>query len=84
MSGYIGRDEDGTLYTFDLWCEFAGWDGGTIHDALRAFRGLPLHEKDRFCGMLSDAIDKDQLKDLASGWAAEFTRARLGKMEIIR
>lgn len=75
MSGY---DESGKIYTFDLWCMFAGWDGGTIHDALRAFEDMPMHKKDEFCGMLIEAIDKDRLKDLASGWAVRFTRMRLG------
>lgn len=77
-TSYVGWDADGKCYTFDLWCMFAGWDGGTIHEALCYFKGMPMARKDAFCGMLMDAIDKGQLKDLECGWASRFTRLRLG------
>ena len=76
--GYSGWDKNGQCYTFDLWCMFAGWDGGTIHEAIEYFKHMPKDRQDHFCSMLIDAIDHDQLKDLASGWATKFTRARLG------
>lgn len=75
---YASWDENGKCFTFDLWCMFAGWDGGTIHEALRYFIDMPKERQDAFCSMLLDAIDHDQLKDLESGWATKFTRARLG------
>lgn len=71
-------DENGQAYTFDLWCLWRGWDGGTIHEAFRYFRQMPMHEKDSFCGFLVDAISKGQVKDLENGFAAQFTRLRLG------
>ena len=75
---YAGWDENGKAYTFDLWCMWAGWDGGTIHEAFRYFKDMPMVKKDEFCGFLIKAIDNDQLKDLENGFAVQFTRLRLG------
>ncbi len=33
----------------ELYCSFAGWQGGTIHQALQDFAIRPLPEKDKFC-----------------------------------
>jgi hypothetical protein len=38
----------------ELYCEFAGWKGGTIHGALLDFKNRPLDEMDRFCGTVVD------------------------------
>lgn len=35
-------------------------------------------EEDRFCGALADAVGHGQIKDLENGFAAQFTRLRLG------
>jgi hypothetical protein len=75
---YVGWDRDGKAFTFDLWCMWAGWDGGTIHEAFRYFADMPTKRQDSFCGFLVDAIDNDQVKDLGNGFAAKFTRIRLG------
>ena len=71
-------DGNGKAYTFDVWRLWAGWDGGTIHDALEDFSNRPMAEKDSFCNFLMNHLDHDQLKDLESGWASRFFRARLG------
>lgn len=39
-----------------LWCRFAGWQGGTLADAERAFKDLPMAQKDRFCGVLVENL----------------------------
>jgi hypothetical protein len=75
---YQGWDENGRAYTFDIWCMWAGWDGGTIHDAFRYFVDMPNDAQDRFCTYLIKCIDNNQVRDLENGFAAEFTRIRLG------
>ena len=75
---YSGWDKDGRAYTFDIWCMWAGWDGGTIHEAFRYFAELPIGRQDEFCGFLIKCIDNDEVKDLENGYAAQFTRIRLG------
>jgi hypothetical protein len=75
---YAGWDEDDRAYTFDIWCMWAGWDGGTIHEAFRCFRDMPKATQDRFCTYLIKCIDNNQVKDLENGFAVEFTRIRLG------
>lgn len=78
MSNYAGWDKNGQIYTFDFWCMRMGWDGGTIHEAFRYFQKMPMHEKDSFCGALADAVGNGQIKDLENGFAAQFTKMRLG------
>lgn len=75
---YCGWDENGKAYTFDLWCMWAGWDGGTIHEAFRYFKDMPMSKKDEFCSFLINALDHNQIKDLENGFASQFTRMRLG------
>jgi hypothetical protein len=72
-------DDNGRIYTFDLFRMYAGWDGGTIHDAIRYFKDQTKPWQDGFCTMLMRYVDADLLKDLESGWAREFTRARIGR-----
>lgn len=76
--GIIGWTDKGQLDTLDFWCLYAGWDGGTIHDAFRAFASWPMREKDAFCSALIKAIDAGHINDLENGFAATFTRLRLG------
>ncbi len=44
------------LTAMDFWCAFAGWQGGTIHDAIFDFKALTDTDRDRFCGWLVDNI----------------------------
>ena len=61
------------MYVLDMWSDFRGHTGGTIHEALREFATLPLTEKDRFCGRLADAT-----RDLLDPeHAVEFMRLRM-------
>lgn len=46
------------MTVMDLWCKFRGQQGGTIHATIREFRELPIHEKDRFCGILVDNLQE--------------------------
>jgi hypothetical protein len=40
----------------DVWLAFRGYQGGTLADALREFRSLPLAEQDRFCTRLAGSL----------------------------
>lgn len=41
----------------EVWCRFAGWQGGTIHQAMREFNGLSDSERQRFLDMLAATPD---------------------------
>lgn len=56
-----------------LWCEFMGYQGGTIHDALREFQTLSVSQQDKFCGIL--LANKEKLTDLHH--AGDFMHKRL-------
>jgi hypothetical protein len=49
-----------------LYCEFAGWQGGTIHQALEDFKGRPRVEQDSFCNKVfkygTNNLDLSNLK----------------------
>lgn len=70
-------DDSGSIRTFDLYRLFAGWDGGTIHDAFRDFKTRPSHEKDAFCNMAMNHLDNHQIRDLENGFLAQFFAIRL-------
>ena len=38
--------------TLELYCKFRGWQGGTIHQAVRDYEALPLEQKHDFCILL--------------------------------
>lgn len=78
MSNYIGYDSNGKITTLDLWLTFTCWSGGTIHEALRHFKEMPQRDKDRFCTMIIKHMDNGQIKDIESGYASLFMKARLG------
>lgn len=58
----------------ELYCEFAGWQGGTIHQALTDYLARPLAERDRFCNQVFNH-GLGNVADLAT--FSDFTRARL-------
>jgi hypothetical protein len=35
--------------TLELYCKFRGWQGGTIYQAVRDYKSLPLEQKHGFC-----------------------------------
>ena len=54
-----------TTNTLQLYCNFKGWQGGTIHQAMEDFKNLPMAEKDKFCGILVDTmLDNTDLQGL--------------------
>ncbi len=58
----------------DYWCEFTGWQGGTIHQALYEFKhNLSWKDKDKFCGVICDNISNISDKH----HARDFMHARL-------
>lgn len=62
-----------------FWMEYRGNQGGTIHDALRDFKALPMAEKDRFCGILVDNLAS--LTD--AHHAQDFMRARIAATGLV-
>ncbi len=61
----------------DLYCKFAHWQGGTIHEAVEDFMRRPRNEQDAFCSeVFNHGTDKLSLYDLQQ--FQRFTRARLG------
>jgi hypothetical protein len=62
-----------------LWMEHRGNQGGTIHDALRDFKALPMAEKDRFCGILVDNLSR--LTD--AHHARDFMQARNASVGLV-
>ena len=65
------------MKTLDLYCDFKGWQGGTIHQALADFRALPVASKDAFCNRAMRHLDAGTLADVET--FSFFTRARLGR-----
>lgn len=41
------------ITVLSLYCEFKGWQGGTIHQAITDYDDLPVKEKQEFCNILS-------------------------------
>jgi hypothetical protein len=74
-------DENGQIYTFDVYRLWAGWDGGTIHDAFRDFSQRTHKERDSFCSFAMWFLDNGQIKDIENGFLATFFRVRLGVTE---
>lgn len=66
--------------TIEIYCEFAGWQGGTIHQALADFVNRPIKEQDKFCTMAMIEMDKKNLQDPYH--FVNFTRARIGQLEV--
>ena len=58
-----------------IYLRFAGWQGGTLHQALADFKGRTSPEKDRFCNRVMHALDSKNLSDAEN--ARPFFRARL-------
>lgn len=44
--------------TLEVFCAAMGWQGGTIHDAMRRFAVSDLRTMDRVCGHMADNIGK--------------------------
>ena len=63
--------------TLEIFCTFAGWQGGTLAQALQAFRSWPMAEKDRFCSEVFRVQDAGNLADPENFLL--FTRARIGR-----
>lgn len=60
----------------ERYCKWAGWQGGTIHQALDHFRESQMELKDGFISSCFRDIDNLSLSDLET--LRLFTRARLG------
>lgn len=45
---------DTSFTVLQLFCDFIGTQGGTIHQAINEFKDLPIEEQDKFCGILVD------------------------------
>jgi hypothetical protein len=61
--------------TLQLYCEFKGWQGGTIHQALSDFAALPMSDKDKFCNKVFN-FGLGNVTDLET--FGNFTRMRVG------
>jgi len=49
----------------EQYCEFAGWQGGTIHQAIEDFKARTSKERDAFCNrILVNGTDKLSTPDL--------------------
>lgn len=44
------------MTVIELWCNFKGYQGSTIHQVKEEFSKLSIDEMDRFCSVLSDRI----------------------------
>jgi hypothetical protein len=60
--------------TIEVYCRAMGQQGGTIHDALRAFAKADKATRDRVYDALMDAYRSKQLNDVDFGFLTEFTR----------
>jgi len=41
----------------ELFCQYKGYQGGTIHQAIDEFAAMQSGEQDRFCNLLMDKLD---------------------------
>ena len=57
--GLLGEIEMKTI--LELYCEFKGWQGGTIYQALADYQALPLDQKDHFCNKVFNFETKNVL-----------------------
>lgn len=53
-SNLDNNPNDTSKTVLQIYCEFKGWQGGTLEQALSDFKNLPMEQKDRFCGLLVD------------------------------
>ena len=58
-----------------LYCDFKGWQGGTIHQCFSDFLTLGMADKDRFCNMVF-RHGTENVVDLET--FGNFTKARIG------
>jgi hypothetical protein len=61
--------------TLGIYIRFAGWQGGTLSQAINHFKYLPMTEKDRFINRAMHALDSHNLADVEN--LALFTRMRI-------
>lgn len=61
--------------TLSVYCQFKGWQGENIHQALQDFFALPMDQKDKFCNMVFE-IGTENISDIEN--FGNFTRARIG------
>lgn len=53
-----------------LYCDFRGWEGGTIHQVIEDFDSLDVKEKVAFCNIISEnkaVVDDYNFKYFACG-----------------
>lgn len=58
-----------------IYIRFAGWQGGTLAQAMDDFRKRETKDKDRFCTRIMHALDSKNLADIEN--AGPFFKARL-------
>lgn len=59
-----------------IYCQFAGWQGGTIHQAYDDFKSRDKKSQDKLCNMLMKAIDNNELDLDGMKLATEFFKLR--------
>lgn len=65
--------------TLSLYCQFIGWDGGTIHQVKDDFLTLPQASKDTFCNRLMDNMT--EISDIENlQW---FMSARISHLDVV-
>jgi len=45
------------ITVLSLYCDFKGWQGGTIHQVMSDYDLLPVKDKQQFCAILRDNVN---------------------------